>query len=73
MDYSKRSINNTFDEIVSLPRTSGLYYFYDDLGKLLYVGRAKILKSRIIDHRKCNNLERESKFYSDLLKEQDTL
>jgi len=67
MTYSKKSFKNTFDEIVKIPHTSGLYYFYDKIGNLLYIGRAKVLKSRIKDHRKCNNLDRESKFYSILL------
>ena len=64
--YPKKFFKNSFDEIITIPSSSGLYYFYDDSGKLLYVGLAKTLKSRIKDHRKLNNLEREGKFYSKL-------
>lgn len=36
--------------LLSIPRTSGLYYFYDRCDNLLYVGVAKILRSRIWKH-----------------------
>lgn len=65
-EFLKRSIRNAFDEIVKLPNTSGVYYFYEN-DRLLYVGKAKNLKSRVRDHRKCNNWIREAQYYSKLL------
>lgn len=41
---------NQKEVILKLPRTSGLYYFYDRCDNLLYVGVAKILRSRIWKH-----------------------
>ncbi|TNE97989.1 MAG: DNA polymerase III subunit epsilon [Deltaproteobacteria bacterium] len=34
----------------SIPVTPGVYYFYDESGELLYVGKAKELKKRISSH-----------------------
>jgi DNA polymerase III subunit epsilon len=33
-----------------LPETPGVYHFYDNLGKLLYVGKAKNIKKRVATH-----------------------
>lgn len=41
---------NQKEVLFKLPRTSGLYYFYDKCENLLYVGVAKVLKSRIVKH-----------------------
>ena len=35
------------DKIKNLPKTSGVYHFVDDAGKVLYVGKAKNLKNRL--------------------------
>lgn len=35
------------DEIRSLPNSPGIYQYFDKFGKLLYVGKAKILKNRV--------------------------
>lgn len=51
----------------SLPKTSGLYYFYDNI-QLLYIGKAAKLKYRIKEHYK-NSVFLESyiKFLNDKL------
>jgi DNA polymerase III subunit epsilon len=33
-----------------LPDTPGVYYFYDHLGKLLYIGKAKNIRKRVATH-----------------------
>ena len=35
------------DEIRSLPSLSGVYQYFDSQNRLLYVGKAKILKNRV--------------------------
>ena len=35
------------EEIKSLPARPGVYQYFDAAGKLLYVGKAKILKNRV--------------------------
>lgn len=37
-------------DIDNLPETSGVYYFYNEREELIYVGKAKNLKKRIISH-----------------------
>jgi DNA polymerase-3 subunit epsilon len=37
-------------EIDKLPQTPGVYYFHNTKGKVLYVGKAKNLKKRVISH-----------------------
>lgn len=34
----------------SLPEKTGVYYFHNDKGKVVYVGKAKNIKSRIVGH-----------------------
>jgi DNA polymerase-3 subunit epsilon len=38
------------DQIASLPYTPGIYYFHDQRGKVIYVGKAKNLRSRVCSH-----------------------
>ena len=35
------------DELKSLPNSPGVYQYFDKNGKLLYVGKAKVLKNRV--------------------------
>ena len=37
-------------EIENMPNTSGIYYFHDVKGKIVYVGKAKRLQKRVISH-----------------------
>ncbi len=59
----RKSFLNTKEENEKLPYTSGLYFFYDENDNLLYLGKSKKLKSRIIEHRRNNLMDREGKFY----------
>lgn len=38
------------EQIASLPYTPGIYYFHDHRGKVIYVGKAKSLRSRVCSH-----------------------
>ena len=38
------------EQIVSLPYTPGIYYFHDQRGKVIYVGKAKNLRNRVCSH-----------------------
>ena len=42
--------NLTKDQFLKLPEETGVYYFYDHKGKVIYVGKAKNIKSRIKSH-----------------------
>lgn len=42
--------NLTKDQFLNLPEKTGVYYFYDHKGKVIYVGKAKNIKSRIKSH-----------------------
>jgi DNA polymerase-3 subunit epsilon len=39
-----------FDLIRNLPEEAGLYYFYNDQQELIYIGKSKNIKSRVIAH-----------------------
>ena len=38
------------NKLENIPETPGLYYFYDDQGELLYIGKSKNIRKRIINH-----------------------
>ena len=38
------------DKIKNLPDNPGVYQFYDNLGKLLYIGKAKNLRKRVLSY-----------------------
>ena len=38
------------EQISSIPYTPGVYYFHDGKGKVIYVGKAKNLRSRVCSH-----------------------
>ncbi len=38
------------EQIYSLPYTAGVYYFHDQRGKVIYVGKAKNLRNRVTSH-----------------------
>jgi DNA polymerase III subunit epsilon len=38
------------EQIASIPYTPGVYYFHDQKGKVIYVGKAKNLRSRVCSH-----------------------
>lgn len=38
------------EQVINLPYTPGVYYFHDQRGKIIYVGKAKNLKYRVSSH-----------------------
>jgi DNA polymerase-3 subunit epsilon len=42
--------NLSSDVVEDLPTTSGVYYFINRVGKVIYVGKAKNIKKRVISH-----------------------
>jgi DNA polymerase III subunit epsilon len=43
------------EQIASIPYTPGVYYFHNQKGKVIYVGKAKNLRSRVCSHFSNNN------------------
>jgi excinuclease UvrABC nuclease subunit len=44
------------DDCKKLPTTPGNYFFWSEIGTLLYVGKAKCLKKRLLSYRNCSPL-----------------
>jgi len=42
--------NLTKEKFLNLPEETGVYYFYDQKGKVIYVGKAKNIKNRMKSH-----------------------
>ena len=43
-------LNVNKDDFKSLPQKAGVYYFIDEKGKIIYIGKAKNLKKRVSSH-----------------------
>jgi DNA polymerase III subunit epsilon len=54
------------EQIESLPKTTGVYYFYNSAGKVIYVGKALNLRKRVKGHFSNNKIHRQKQ---DFLKE----
>jgi predicted GIY-YIG superfamily endonuclease len=68
INFPRKYFRNTHEDLMKVPNTSGLYYFYNKDDNLLYIGKAKNLKSRIRSHKSCNNRAREGAFLSKMMK-----
>ena len=62
-----KSFKNDFGELEKIPRTSGIYYFYDENGGILYIGKANNLHSRILAHYNNHSIDREMRFFVKMI------
>lgn len=58
-------IHLSSEDLEQMPNTPGIYYFHDAKGKIIYVGKAKRLKKRVISHFANNDV---SKRKQDLMR-----
>ncbi len=56
---------NDFDDI---PNKTGVYFFYDDKGELIYIGKSIHIKKRIEQHLKNDKTEKAIKMRSEIAK-----
>lgn len=47
---AKLPANITLEKLHALPDTCGVYYFYDQYGKIIYVGKSKNIRKRVMSH-----------------------
>jgi DNA polymerase-3 subunit epsilon len=59
-DISMRELNTNLDPALlrKLPREAGVYYFYNDKGELIYVGKSKNIHDRVMSHLSNNSSKR---------------
>ena len=62
-----KSYKNNFEELKKITQTSGLYYFYDEHDDILYIGKANVLRSRVLAHYHNHSLYREMGFFVKIL------
>jgi DNA polymerase-3 subunit epsilon len=48
--YKNLNENLTVEDIQSLPEACGTYYFFDDKQQLLYIGKSKDIRHRVLSH-----------------------
>jgi len=58
-----KSYKNEFEELKKIPKTSGIYYFYDEDDIVIYVGKASSLYARALAHFKNHSIDREIGFF----------
>jgi DNA polymerase-3 subunit epsilon len=51
--------NLSVEEIKRLPEVPGVYYFHDETGNILYIGKSVNIKSRVMSHFSNNDHKRE--------------
>lgn len=51
--------NLPYEIVNDLPENTGVYYFHDKKGKVIYVGKAKNIKKRILSHFTGNNSNKQ--------------
>jgi len=61
LNLSLKGLQVNFDKkaIRELPEAPGIYYFYDDDGEVIYIGKSKNIRERVISHFTNNTSKRE--------------
>jgi len=52
-------MNLSSNDLEKMPNTPGVYYFHDNKGKIIYVGKAKRLKKRVTSHFSNNDVSKK--------------
>jgi DNA polymerase-3 subunit epsilon len=52
-------MNLSSNDLERMPNTPGVYYFHDNKGKIIYVGKAKRLKKRVTSHFSNNDVSKK--------------
>jgi len=50
LKYKNLNGNLSIEDIESLPEKAGTYYFYDERNTLLYIGKSKSIRKRVLSH-----------------------
>lgn len=52
MDFNNNPVNPAISKqtIEELPRKTGVYYFLDEKGKIIYIGKSKDIRQRVLTH-----------------------
>jgi len=60
-EISLHGLNTNLDRnlITKLPQEPGVYYFYNDSGSIIYIGKSVNIKSRVMSHLSNNDHKRE--------------
>ena len=67
LEKKLQTFQNVKEDLEKIPKTSGLYYFYDKDNKIMYIGKAKNLHLRTFLHRGCYLFHREGMFFRKIL------
>lgn len=63
---SSKFYNVSADLIKSLPEEAGVYYFHNQAGDIIYVGKSKNIKTRVFSHFSNENTERALKMCDEV-------
>lgn len=58
IDFEKLNKNLTRELLDDLPEETGVYYFYDDRKDLIYIGKSKNIRKRVLSHLNNNSNRR---------------
>lgn len=65
-DYGNLHPNLNLKEIKSLPELCGVYYFHDEQGNILYVGKSRNIRNRVLSHLSNNETKRAQKMKTQI-------
>jgi DNA polymerase-3 subunit epsilon len=59
-DISKKGLHPSFrlESLKDIPELEGVYYFYNENGDVIYIGKSKNLRARVINHFKNNTTKK---------------